>query len=138
MTTNTDTDTAVSWCRKGCECGRQRGSATRAQMRAYALAVAVALVGRPACVHCDASVSLWQGECDRTVTGCYRPGALVMVCSACNNALGQGFAIDRDAYAADVARVSASVPVPSASVAVRAYAAGADIDATVRASRYAV
>lgn len=135
--TNETPATAPAWCRAGCECGRQRGSATRAQMRAYALAVAVALVGRAACVHCDAPVSLHNGEVDRVRQGCYAPGNVIMTCTACNNGLGQGFDIDRDAYAADVARVSASVPVPSASVAVKAYKVGADVYATLRGSRYA-
>lgn len=137
MTSTPNASTSPAWCRKGCACGRERGSATRAQMRAYALAVAVALTGSASCVHCGAAVSLHNGEVDRVREGCYRPGAVIMTCEGCNNGLGQGFAIDRDAYASDVERVSASVAVPSASVAVKAYKAGADVYATLRGSRYA-
>ena len=106
-------------------------------MRAYALAVAVALTGSPSCVHCGATVSLHNGEVDRVSAGCYRPGSVIMVCEGCNNGLGQGFDIDRDAYASDVARVSESVALPSASSSAAAYRAGGDVYATLRGSRYA-
>lgn len=136
-TTAVRTATAPAWCRAGCECGRQRGSATRAQMRAYALAVAVALTGSASCVHCGASVSLHKGEVDRVTPGCYAPGSVVMVCEGCNNGLGQGFEIARDAYASDVARASESVAVPSATASLAAYRQGADVFSTLRGSRYA-
>lgn len=136
MTNTTHTPT-VAWCRKGCACGRERGSATRAQMRVYALAVAVALTGTSECVHCGATVSLHRGEVDRVREGCYRPGSVIMTCEGCNNGLGQGFDIDREAYAADVARASATVSVPSQTAAAQAYRAGTDVYATLRGSRYA-
>jgi hypothetical protein len=97
-------------------------------MRVYALAVAVALVGRPACVHCGSNVSLHDGEVDRTVEGvCYAPGGVVMVCRACNNARNVETLTRVQAYVEDVAAASVGVPVMGGSAAIRAYrdAAGA-------------
>lgn len=105
-------------------------------MRAYALAVAIALVGRSACVHCGDAISLWRGECDRTASGCYRPGFVVMVCEACNNGAGQTDNLDRARYAADVLAASLTVTVPSATESLRAYRAGTDVTATIRQSPY--
>lgn len=106
-------------------------------MRAYALAVAVVLVGRAACVHCTAPVSLHDGEVDRTVEGvCYAPGGVVMVCRACNNARNvEPLNVER--YAADVLAASAGVQVPSGAAAMRAYRAGGDEGQLAR-SPYAV
>lgn len=126
MSTTTTTTANVRWCRSSCPCKRERGSVDRAQMRVYALAVAVALVGRPACVHCDASVSLTEGEVDRTVEGvCYAPGGVVMVCRACNNARNVE-ALNVERYAHDVREASVGVVVPSGSASIRAYRAAGE------------
>lgn len=131
------TTTAPRWCRSSCPCGRERGSVDRAQMRTYALAVAVALVGRAACVHCTAPVSLHDGEVDRTVEGvCYAPGGVVMVCRACNNARNTE-ALDTERYAADVLAASEGIAVPSGSAAMRAYRASGD-EGQLSRSPYAV
>jgi hypothetical protein len=129
----------TSWCRTGCSCGRERGGATRAQMRLFALNVAVALVGRAACVHCDAPVSLHTGQVDRTDPGeCYRPGFVIMTCDACNNALGQTDMSDnmRAKYIADVLRASLKVSVPGQAEAKRIYAVKPTMRDQLRKSPY--
>lgn len=106
-------------------------------MRVYALAVAVALVGRAACVHCGTRVSLHDGEVDRTVEGvCYAPGGVVMVCRACNNARNVEPLSGAERYAADVLAASAGVQVPGGSAAMREYRASGD-DGQLSASPYA-
>lgn len=137
MTDQRMTSKSPAWCRTGCACGRQRGSAQRAQMRAYALAVAVALTGSAQCVHCGDTISLHRGEVDRVVTGCYRPGAVIMTCESCNNGAGQaGERIDRAAYAAAVAAASERVAIPSPTESVKAYKAGANIFRTIERSPF--
>jgi hypothetical protein len=132
----------TSWCRKGCACGRERGKETRAQMRLFALNVAFALTGAFECVHCGSSVSLHKGEVDRVSPGtCYMPGNVVMVCTDCNEALGQEGKtdigdFDRARYAADVLRVSLEVPVPRRCDAVRAFSAKPSMKDQLRKSPY--
>lgn len=136
MTNNELTSSKVAWCRAGCACGSQRGSASRAQMRAYAVAVAVALTGSSVCVHCHTKVDIHHGEVDRTTAGCYRPGYVVMTCNACNNALGNSDVIDRAAYAAAVLRASLTVPVPTLAQATAAYKVKAPISDTLKRSPF--
>lgn len=98
-------------------------------MRTYALAVAVALTGRSACIHCGDAVSLHSGDVDRTTAGCYRRGSVIMTCTACNIRRGEpgtaaGF--DHTTYAADVLRASLTVALPASRAdMVKAYRASA-------------
>lgn len=124
------------WCRKGCACGRERGSASRMQMRAYAYAVAVAMHGAPVC-HCGAPISLTNGEVDRTDEGtCYRPGFVVMTCYACNNDRTTVKGFDNVAFAMDVLNASANVIVPTKAEAKKMYDIANERGASVRQSKY--
>jgi hypothetical protein len=132
----------TSWCKAGCACGRQRGGATRPQMRVFALAVTVALVGRPACVHCGTSVTLWSGQVDRTDPGsCYLPGTVLMICEDCNESLGQEGKtdigdFDRETYKADVLRASLGITIMGPTAAQRIYAVKPTCKEILRNSPY--
>jgi hypothetical protein len=133
--TNTE-NFAGDWCRKGCACGRERGSASRMQMRAYALDVAIAMHGASVC-HCGAPLSLTDGEVDRTDEGtCYRPGHVVMTCYTCNNDRTTVKGFDNVAFANDVLNASQNVFVPSKSDAKRRYEIATIRGASVRKSKY--
>lgn len=124
------------WCRAGCQCGKQRGSASRMQLRAYALAVAIAMHGASVC-HCGDSISLTNGEVDRTMENtCYMPGYVVMTCYSCNNDRTTAKGFDSQAFANDVMRASANVIVPTKAQAKRQYEIATERYSTIRKSRY--
>ena len=124
------------WCRAGCACGKQRGSASRMQMRAYALDVAIAMHGDAIC-HCGKSISLTDGEVDRTDEGsCYRPGFVVMTCYTCNNDRTAVWEFNNYAFSADVLAASQNVIVPTKSDAKRRYEIANERGASVKRSKY--
>jgi hypothetical protein len=104
-------------------------------MRAYALAVAVAMHGAPVC-HCGAPVSLTVGEVDRTAAGCYKPGYVVMTCTACNNDRTNVAEFDTVAFEADVLAASLNVIVPGKSDAMREYKKMTAMGSSVKNSKY--
>lgn len=105
-------------------------------MRAYALAVAVAMHGAPIC-HCGKPVSLTDGEVDRTDEGtCYRPGFVVMTCYACNNDRTNVKGFNNVAFAADVLNASLKVEIPTKSDAKRLYDKANERGTSVRQSKY--
>jgi hypothetical protein len=114
------------WCRGAGRCDSpvcvgERGKDDRVQMRAYALMVTIALMGSARCPHCTAPVSMFEGEVDRTMTGCYRPSYVVMTCKPCNNALGQCALRDREGYVSAVVNASKGIEVPRKCDALRDY-----------------
>lgn len=113
---------ATRWCRdRDTCCDVERGKDDRIQMRAYALMVTIALVGSARCPHCTAMVSLFEGEVDRTLPGCYRPGSVIMTCTDCNNALGQVELTNREGYVLAVRDASEGIIVPRKCDAKRDY-----------------
>lgn len=118
------TETYTRWCRdRDTCCDVERGKDDRIQMRAYALMVTIALMGSARCPHCTTPVSLFEGEVDRTMAGCYRPGYVVMTCNPCNNALGQVALSNREGYIMAVANASVGIEVPRKCDAKREYLA---------------
>lgn len=116
------------WCRGAGRCDSpvcvgERGKDDRIQMRAYALMVTIALMGSARCPHCTTPVSLFDGEVDRTMNGCYRPSYVVMTCEPCNNALGQVSLPNRDGYVSAVYNASMGIEVPRKCDAKRDYEA---------------
>lgn len=116
------TSSPTRWCRdRDLCCDVERGKDDRIQMRAYALMVTIALMGSARCPHCTTPVSLFVGEVDRTMSGCYRPGSVVMTCTDCNNALGQTPLRDREGYVMAVRNASEGISVPRKCDAKREY-----------------
>lgn len=124
------------WCRaRDTCCDKQRGSASRYQMRAYALDVARAMHGASVC-HCGAAISLTHGDVDRTATGCYRPGFVVMTCTPCNNDRTNVAEFDAAAFQRDVLAASIGIAVPKKSIAAILWKSFTDKGNSVKRSKY--
>lgn len=125
----------LRWCKTKCGCGNDGGSAGTYQKRVYALAVAVAMHGAPVC-HCGRSVSLWDGEVDRTAAGCYRPGFVVMTCHGCNNDRTNVEEFDAIAFQRDVLAASIGIEILSLAECKRIWQAGRVVGETLKTSKY--
>ena len=140
MTTQTlspVTTAHVRWCKSKCQgTNCDDGSYGTYQKRVYALAVAVALNGASVC-HCGATITLWDGEVDRTVAGCYRPGYVVMTCHDCNNDRTH-VAFNSELFANDVFEASKGIAIVGQTEAKKMWNAEREIGRTIKKSRYAL
>lgn len=133
----------VRWCKTGCKHGERcdGGGAYNPQKRIYALEVAIALAGHGdvstgTTCHCGAPIHLWNGEVDRTRTGCYMPGVVVMTCHDCNNDRTHVAGFDVEAFASAVEIASQNVYPWRVTDARNFYMSGRNVGQTVFNSKF--
>lgn len=124
------------WCKSKCAGDMcDGGSMGTYQKRVYALAVAVAMNGASVC-HCGAPIDLWNGEVDRTIAGCYRPGYVVMTCHGCNNDRMHVSNFDNVRFEADVLNASLMVEIKPLQECKRIWQGGREVGRSLKNSRY--